>query len=1062
MASASVKKVIAKIAPPLVAHSDSTEPSPNFVTSPTTTMDSSHSHTIPLSPASSTQSDEKRRSSKPFGNLMSSLRKARSASRGHSMDIRSDDDLHRLQQHDAADVHPEQVSTPAARHSTQARRLSFTEQHDLRKNEREEKEQEEAEQRRRRHKEAWEHDPVRYNYGDLPIHQSQRSTEAYTLTHPSHSKIPKITHLSQIAALEVGTIVSFRARIHHIRPLGSKIVFLVFRQGLETLQGILTESTSKHTEANGAANGDVSTAENVPDFEVSENMVRWSEGLARESIVRVVGVLQHPPEEEGHTEVKSASVREKEVKIGMVSSIPDHVPQSKASGSMAQQIHVVAHPTALLPFQVDDISKSTEMQEKVNHRVGEKTRFANRVLDLRSPASQAIFRIHAAVCDIFRNTLNAKGFTEIQSSKFQGGGTESGASVFKVDYFRRPAFLAQSPQLAKQMCIAADMEKVYEIGPVFRAENSNTHRHLTEFTGMDLEMAFEEDYHEVLHVIDDVLKAIFKGLQTDYAREIACVKSSFPHDDLVVLDETPIIKYQDGIRMLYEAGYREDSEQGEGRVLNDDEDLSTPAERRLGELVKQKYGADYYILDSFPADVRPFYTMPDPENPKFSNSFDIFVRGEEILSGGQRIHHAPMLLERMKTAKVDPETMMDYINGFQWGCPPHGGGGIGLERVVMLFLKLGDVRWASLFPRDPRSFPMRGEDSVEASMKAATAMILNGPESKTFEVGKSKGELPPLENLIAKYGDATNTSWVDPAWTVWRDEVTGAAVGYMPQGHYAVIFGNPLCEHSQIPRVVKQFLAFLAHSTVNLRPIWACVDKQTEKYLCEELGWSAVIAVAEERVNPMEVDPAHDDKNVRRKVHRAERDGVKLHEVSGEPDDDLKKQIEERCKDWAENRKGTQIHLTGVRPFDDMQHRKYFYATDKDGTICALVVLAQLAPIHGFQIKWSLEFPGAPLGAIEYILSWVIKKLGDAGVRTATFGAGAASRVQAGDNIGGFRFRFLEKTYNGLSSTFHLGTKGDFRGKFGIEQDPLYICYPEGKLGIRGIEAIMAALQKPK
>ena len=136
---------------------------------------------------------------------------------------------------------------------------------------------------------------------------------------------------------------------------------------------------------------------------------------------------------------------------------------------------------------------------------------------------------------------------------------------------------------------------------------------------------------------------------------------------------------------------------------------------------------------------------------RFSNSFDIFLRGEEILSGGQRIHHAPMLLDRMKAAKVDPGTMMDYINGFQWGCPPHGGGGIGLERVVMLFLKLGDVRWASLFPRDPRSFPTRGDDSAEALLRAAQALILSGPESKTFEAGKSHRELPPLENVRTSY-----------------------------------------------------------------------------------------------------------------------------------------------------------------------------------------------------------------------------------------------------------------------------------------------------------------------
>lgn len=189
--------------------------------------------------------------------------------------------------------------------------------------------------------------------------------------------------------------------------------------------------------------------------------------------------------------------------------------------------------------------------------------------------------------------------------------------------------------------------------------------------------------------------------------------------------------------------------------------------------------------------------------------------------------------------------------------------------------------------------------------------------------------------LIARYGDATNTSWVDPAWTVWRDQATGAAVGYIASGHFAVIFGNPLCEPNQTPRVVRAFLSFLANETGGLKPIWCCVERDTEKFLAEELGWSAVIAVAEERLNPTEVDPANNDKTVRRKIHRAERDGVKLHEVDGEPEEDVKRQIEERCREWAANRKGTQIHLTGVRPFDDMSHRKYFYATDKDGKVCS-------------------------------------------------------------------------------------------------------------------------------
>jgi len=244
--------------------------------------------------------------------------------------------------------------------------------------------------------------------------------------------------------------------------------------------------------------------------------------------------------------------------------------------------------------------------------------------------------------------------------------------------------------------------------------------------------------------------------------------------------------------------------------------------------------------------------------------------------------------------------------------------------------------------------------------------------------------------------------------------------------------------------------------------VWACIGADMEKYLAGELGWSAVIAVAEERVDPTSVDPATTDKTVRRKIHRAESDGVKIVDVEGEPDEETKKKILVRCAEWSANRKGTQVHLTGVRPFDDPEHRKYFYAVDKNGTICALVVLAQLAAVHGFQIKWALEFPGAPPGAIEYILTSVIKKLGVAGVRSTTFGAGATGQLQRVDNVGGFRVRTLEKVYNGLSTAFHLNNKGDFRSKFGTEQDPLYICYPKGGLGLKGIEAIMHMLQLSK
>lgn len=224
--------------------------------------------------------------------------------------------------------------------------------------------------------------------------------------------------------------------------------------------------------------------------------------------------------------------------------------------------------------------------------------------------------------------------------------------------------------------------------------------------------------------------------------QIETIKSQYPHDDLVFLDKTLKLKFAEGVQMLIDSGYKEEN----GSPPSPLKDLSTKAEQTLGRLVKEKFHTDFYILDKFPASARPFYTMPDPENPLLTNSYDIFIRGEEVLSGSQRIHDATLLEKKMKEAGVDPESMIDYVNGFRWGCPPHGGGGVGLERVVMLMLKLGDVRWASLFPRDPRSFPRTGEPLPVVLAPAAQNILLHGPESETFLDGKEH-ELPPLANV---------------------------------------------------------------------------------------------------------------------------------------------------------------------------------------------------------------------------------------------------------------------------------------------------------------------------
>ncbi|CAG2062396.1 unnamed protein product, partial [Timema podura] len=361
----------------------------------------------------------------------------------------------------------------------------------------------------------------------------------------------------------------------------------------------------------------------------------------------------------------------------------------------AKKLFVVSAAKSQLPLLIEDASrpvKEDEDPESLNIRVNQDTRLDNRVLDLRTPANQAIFRLEAGVCRLFRDILTKKGFVEIHTPKIIPAASEGGSNVFTVSYFKGSAYLAQSPQLYKQMAIAADFDKVFTVGAVFRAEDSNTHRHLTEFVGLDLEMAFKYHYHEVLETIGDTFTQIFKGLRDQFSDEIAAVGQQFSVEPFKFLDPPLRLEFPVGLAMLREAGV----------TLGDEDDLSTPDEKLLGRLVKAKYDTDFYILDKYPLAIRPFYTMPDAKDNKKSNSYDMFMRGEEILSGAQRIHDPDFLTERAKHHGIDLEKIKSYIDSFRFGCPPHGGGGIGLERVVMLYLGLDNIRKTSMFPRDPK------------------------------------------------------------------------------------------------------------------------------------------------------------------------------------------------------------------------------------------------------------------------------------------------------------------------------------------------------------------------
>jgi nondiscriminating aspartyl-tRNA synthetase len=374
--------------------------------------------------------------------------------------------------------------------------------------------------------------------------------------------------------------------------------------------------------------------------------------------------------------------------------------QQKEIDEIDKQLQGVHNQISRVDVESEEGKRLLEEEEQLKKKKSEATKYVavnldtrlnNRALDLRTPANQAIFRIQSGVGELFRSYLLSQSFIEIHSPKLIGCASEGGAKVFKLQYFQRNAYLAQSPQLYKQMAVTADMLRVFEIGPVFRAEDSHTHRHLCEFVGLDFEMAFNEHYHEVLDVIGDCFIHIFDGLKEKFAKELDIIREQYPFQPLEYKRPTLRLTFAEAIKLLREVGIE----------IGDYEDLSTASERELGKIIKQKYGTDFYILDKFPLAVRPFYTMPDPTNPLYSNSYDIFLRGEEIMSGAQRVHDPKLLEERAAACGVPLASIQEYVDAFKYGAPPHAGGGIGLERVVMLYLGLPNIRLTSFYPRDP-------------------------------------------------------------------------------------------------------------------------------------------------------------------------------------------------------------------------------------------------------------------------------------------------------------------------------------------------------------------------
>ncbi len=332
---------------------------------------------------------------------------------------------------------------------------------------------------------------------------------------------------------------------------------------------------------------------------------------------------------------------------------------------------------AATPLPVDNSDKGqTHIDKRIDHRF----------LDTRNLKKQAIFKVRGKIAKILTNFFDSKGFTNINTPKITTIGVESGAELFILDYFGKPAYLAQSPQIYKQMFVTGGFERVYEIGPIFRAEKSHTTRHLTEFTGVDFEMGFINDYDDVMDLIEEMFIYLMNNLSSEAFEDLKTLGV-----ELEVPKKIPRITMEEAKKMLAK----------KGKKYKDDEDLDPEGEKLLGELVKEKYGSEFVFVTLFPAAVRAFYHMKPEGRADVTKSFDLLFNGVEICTGAQREHRYEILKKQAKAKGTDLDQMAEYAEIFQYGVPPHGGAGFGLDRITQRLLKLDNIREAVLLPRDP-------------------------------------------------------------------------------------------------------------------------------------------------------------------------------------------------------------------------------------------------------------------------------------------------------------------------------------------------------------------------
>ena len=396
----------------------------------------------------------------------------------------------------------------------------------------------------------------------------------------------------------------------------------------------------------------------------------------RDMTGKVQGVIL-PNAKEAH-EVGSKLRSEWVVEVkGKVNTRPEkNVQKEKINGGIELEI-----------LEIKEMNRAQELPFELGSEVNLDTYLDYLPFTLRSEKTRAVFKVQAEIVKAYRMFLNSEGFTEFQSPKLIGDDAEGGANVFEVPYFgEKTAHLATSPQFYKQIMVGV-FERVFCIGNVFRAEKHSTSRHINEYTSMDMEMGFIESHLDLMNLESNLMRVINNHLKATCVEEFKLLNAETPQ----VPETIPRLKLREAQEVIFKET---------GRDNRNEPDLEPEDERFLCEWSKKEHSSDFIFITHYPVSKRPMYTMEDSEDPGFTKSFDLLFRGVEITTGGQRRHNYDNLIEGIKMKGLDPEKFRYYLQAFKYGMPPHGGWGMGLERLTAKFLNLSNVKEATLFPRD--------------------------------------------------------------------------------------------------------------------------------------------------------------------------------------------------------------------------------------------------------------------------------------------------------------------------------------------------------------------------